>query len=85
MTDETQAVLDRFLMSFSAGVAPLLLLDYDGTLAPFRVDRLKASPFRGVRRILARIQSHTGTRIVLITGRSAKEASPAAARRPACR
>jgi trehalose 6-phosphate phosphatase len=75
MTNEIDVKLGRFFAGFSASPAPLLLLDYDGTLAPFRVDRLKASPFRGVRRILARIQSHTGTRIVLITGRSAKEAS----------
>jgi trehalose 6-phosphate phosphatase len=76
MTNETISKLDLFFSSFSAGVAPLLLLDYDGTLAPFRVDRSKAWPFKGVREVLARIQGEGGTRIVVITGRPALEISP---------
>jgi trehalose 6-phosphate phosphatase len=75
MTDETKSKLDRFFSSFSAGLDPLLLLDYDGTLAPFRVDRSKAWPFKGVREALGRIQAESGTRIVVITGRPACEIS----------
>lgn len=76
MTSEIQAKLDGFFQSFAGGVAPLLLLDYDGTLAPFRVDRYKARPFKGVREVLANIQAQSETRIVVITGRPAKEISP---------
>lgn len=52
-----------------------LLLDYDGTLAPFVPDRTKAVPYPGVRERLARIQQ-AGTRLVFITGRNAAELLP---------
>ncbi len=53
-----------------------MLLDYDGTLAPFRVDRFKAQPWEGVRAILNRIQSQGRTRMVVVTGRPAQEILP---------
>ena len=34
-----------------------MLLDYDGTLAPFRVDRFQALPWAGVRDLLNQIQN----------------------------
>ncbi len=52
------------------------MLDYDGTLAPFRVDRFKARPWAGVRALLNAIQNRNKTRIVLITGRPAGEIAP---------
>ena len=52
------------------------MLDYDGTLAPFRVDRFKARPWAGVRELLNLIQSRKKTRLVVITGRPAGEISP---------
>lgn len=55
---------------------PLLLLDYDGTLAPFRVDRSKARPYTGVREALARIQKSGRTHMVVISGRPAREIAP---------
>jgi trehalose 6-phosphate phosphatase len=76
MTNETLSRLNEFFSSFGEHHAPLLLLDYDGTLAPFRVDRSKAKPFKGVREVLARIQAGSRTRIVVITGRPAHEISP---------
>jgi trehalose 6-phosphate phosphatase len=76
MTNETLSRLNEFFSGFAGDHASLLLLDYDGTLAPFRVDRHKARPFKGVREVLARIQAETRTRIVVITGRPAREISP---------
>jgi trehalose 6-phosphate phosphatase len=76
VTDETIKKLEDFLHSFSDGQQPLLLLDYDGTLAPFRVDRTKARPWTGVREALGRIQRQGRTRMVVITGRPAKEIAP---------
>lgn len=76
MTDETIKKLDNFFQAFSTDVTPLLLLDYDGTLAPFRVDRFKARPWTGVREAVGRIQRQGRTRIVVITGRPAKEIGP---------
>lgn len=51
----------------------LLLLDYDGTLAPFRVEREKAAPYPGVVDILRRLPSRGGGRFVVISGRMAGE------------
>ena len=76
MTDETIKKLENFLNSFSKTHQPLLLLDYDGTLAPFRVDRFKARPWTGVREAIGRIQRQGRTRMVVITGRPAKEIGP---------
>ena len=52
------------------------MLDYDGTLAPFRVDRFKAQPWAGVRGLLNSIQSQGKTRMVFVTGRPAGEIVP---------
>ena len=76
VTDETTEKLDRFFQSFSTDRNPLLSLDYDGTLAPFRVDRFKARPWTGVREAIGRIQRQGRTRLVVITGRPAKEIGP---------
>jgi trehalose 6-phosphate phosphatase len=50
----------------------VLLLDYDGTLAPFQVERDRAFPYPEVPHLLDRIIA-TGTRVVLISGRPARE------------
>jgi trehalose 6-phosphate phosphatase len=76
VTDEATKKLDEFFYAFSNGAVPLLLLDYDGTLAPFRVDRFKARPWTGVREAIGRIQRQGRTRMVVITGRPAKEIGP---------
>ncbi|MBO0911528.1 MAG: trehalose-phosphatase [Acidobacteria bacterium] len=49
-----------------------LLVDYDGTLAPFTPDRNRAFPYRGIPELLSKI-SGSGTRVVLISGRPASE------------
>lgn len=51
-------------------------MDYDGTMAGFRIDRFKARPWAGVRELLARIQAQGQTRIAVITGRPAGEVAP---------
>lgn len=73
MTDEAASTLQAFFSKFPNGTKPLLLLDYDGTLAPFRVDRFKARPYTGVREAIARILHQGRTRLVVITGRPARE------------
>ncbi len=63
-------------MSFFGRVASgrsLLMLDYDGTLSPFQDDRLKASPYNGVLPRLERLTEIETVRLVLVTGRPAKE------------
>ncbi|HEY1159316.1 MAG TPA: trehalose-phosphatase [Terracidiphilus sp.] len=76
MTPEAAEKLEDFFRRFAGGANPLLLLDYDGTLAPFRVDRFKARPWAGVPELLARIQQQGKTRMAVITGRPAREIAP---------
>jgi trehalose-phosphatase len=51
----------------------LLMLDYDGTLAPFHIDRFEATPYPGVEERLQRLSELTRVRLVLVSGRSARE------------
>ncbi|MGB7584343.1 MAG: trehalose-phosphatase [Terriglobales bacterium] len=50
-----------------------LLLDYDGTLAPFSVDRQEALPYPGIVPTLQEIMASGRTRVVIVTGRTAAE------------
>jgi trehalose 6-phosphate phosphatase len=75
-TSDTAEKLDHFFGRFDGAAASLLLLDFDGTLAPFRVDRFKARPWAGVRELLNLIQRRKKTRIVMISGRPAGEIVP---------
>lgn len=52
--------------------ARFLLLDYDGTLAPFTSERARAFPYPGIPGLISEIM-RSGTRVVLISGRSAPE------------
>lgn len=51
----------------------LLLLDYDGTLAPFNPDRRRAFPYPPIPHLLRSIMDSCRTRVVVISGRSARE------------
>jgi len=53
----------------------LLLLDYDGTLAPFHLDRDRAYPYPGVVPLLEEILSRGRSRIVIVSGRPVVEIS----------
>ncbi|MBN1102718.1 MAG: hypothetical protein JXL84_04800, partial [Deltaproteobacteria bacterium] len=53
-----------------------LLLDYDGTLAPFHSDPSRAFPYSGVPEMLNRIMSSGKTRVVVISGRWTKDLLP---------
>lgn len=68
--------LDEFFAAVRRAPRSILLLDYDGSMAPFRVDRFKAQPYAGVRELLARIQRAGRTRLAVITGRPAGDIGP---------
>jgi len=76
LRNDARAKLDEFFRAFTGAAKPSLLLDYDGTLAPFRVDRFQARPWAGVRELLTRIQNQGRTRMVVVTGRPAAEIPP---------
>jgi trehalose 6-phosphate phosphatase len=62
-----------FFQSVTTVDQSVLLLDFDGTLAPFRVDPSKVRPWAGVTRLLDQIQKAERTRLAIVTGRSAEE------------
>jgi trehalose 6-phosphate phosphatase len=76
LTPEAAESLEAFFDTFAGEAHPLLLLDYDGTLAPFRVNRFEARPWAGVRELLTRIQRQGQTRLAIVTGRPAAEIAP---------
>lgn len=53
-----------------------MLIDYDGTLAPFHIDRFEAVPWPGIRAALQLIQNQKKTRIIVVSGRPAAEVAP---------
>jgi trehalose 6-phosphate phosphatase len=73
---ERQLVLDEFIAKVEDSQHSALLLDYDGTLAPFSVDRQEALPYPGVVPTLQEIMASGRTRVVIVTGRSAYEVVP---------
>ena len=71
-TLERQLAYDSFLGQLGTAASCVLLLDYDGTLAPFNVDRSLALPYPEVPPLISRIMEQ-GTRVVLVSGRPARE------------
>jgi trehalose 6-phosphate phosphatase len=69
------AVEADLLNSFFAGLkharSSVLMLDYDGTLAPFQVDRERARPYEGLVPVLEQIRDAGRTRLVVVSGRQA--------------
>ena len=65
--------LDVFYERLDAARERVLMLDYDGTLAPFRIRAEQARPYPGVVEMLARIMQDADTRVVIVSGRRAAE------------
>lgn len=62
--------LEAFFQQLRAAPRRALLLDYDGTLAPFRVERDEAAPYPAVRELLNEMLAAGHTRLVIISGRA---------------
>lgn len=73
--EESTKRLDAFFSQLSRASENALLLDYDGTLAPFRVDASKARPWAGIEALIDAIQECEGARVVFVTGRPAHSAA----------
>ena len=73
---DAQSQLTPFLQTVAEAPQSALLLDYDGTLAPFHARRDQAYPYPGVALILQEIVRNGRTRVVVITGRDATEVFP---------
>lgn len=64
---------DFFFQQLAEADSRLLLIDYDGTIAPFQTNRKQAIPYPGVPELLDYIMSNCRTRVVVISARSARE------------
>jgi trehalose 6-phosphate phosphatase len=73
---EVQSELTPFLQTVAHSSLAVLLLDYDGTLAPFQVRRDHAYPYPGVALILQEIINNGRTRVAIMSGRDAPEVLP---------
>jgi len=61
--------IERFFDSVANADQRALLLDYDGTLAPFKARRDEAVPYPGIRETLEEMIRDSSTRLVIISGR----------------
>ena len=52
------------------------MLDYDGTLSPYHIERHKAVPYPGIREILAETLAAVDCRTVIVSGRSISDLLP---------
>jgi trehalose 6-phosphate phosphatase len=68
-----QPEIDSFLQSVARASRALLMLDYDGTLAPFHRQRHQAFPYPGIASLLERLVQTGHTRVVIVSGRDANE------------
>ena len=68
--------LAAFVESIGTARERVLMLDYDGTLAPFHVEPALAVPYPDVAAMLETIVQAGRTRLVLVSGRPAQELPP---------
>jgi trehalose 6-phosphate phosphatase len=77
MTDDESNTADPGIPGFWSRVfdapARLLALDYDGTLAPFQVERMSATPLPGIVDALQGILRRCDTEVALISGRPVEQ------------
>jgi trehalose-phosphatase len=76
MKEPRTCSLETFWHLLQNGPQRVLLLDYDGTLAPFNQKRDQAFPYPGVREILEKIQQSEKTRLIIVSGRNIKDVIP---------
>jgi len=72
-TDCKDPHLERFFERISEAKQSALLLDFDGTLAPFRLDPATVRPWAGVRELLNEIRGVSRTHVAIVSGRPAQQ------------
>jgi trehalose 6-phosphate phosphatase len=73
LSSDVKSQLAPFFEAVARAPEAALLLDYDGTLAPFQAERNQAYPYPGVALILQEIVRSGSTRVVVISGRDARD------------
>jgi trehalose-phosphatase len=66
----------RFMQDVAAAKERVLILDYDGTIAPFAAHRKLAFPYPGVSDLLHEIMADNRSRLIVASGRAAHELLP---------
>lgn len=72
-TAVTASPTSDFLQQVHSSCKRVLLLDYDGTIAPFTPERDRATPYPEVARLIRRIMDSCSTQVALISGRPARQ------------
>lgn len=65
--------LNAFFAKLEKTKRGILMLDYDGTLSPFKVKRETAFPYPGVKERLRLFAAHPSLRTIIISGRTVKD------------
>ena len=65
--------IDQFLTKVESALQRLLMLDYDGTIAPFREQRDQAYPYPDIAAAIQEIVRRGRTRVVIVSGRDVNE------------
>jgi trehalose-phosphatase len=68
--------LDRFFHELERAPQRVLILDYDGTLAPFKIDPADAAPYPGVCELIEEIMDDPRTHVVIVSGRWIRDLMP---------
>jgi trehalose-phosphatase len=68
--------LDAFFVAVSRAPQAVLMLDYDGTLAPFHREPSQAAPYPGVVPALDELMANGRTRLVIVSGRWTRDLLP---------
>jgi trehalose 6-phosphate phosphatase len=76
LTPGAKALIETLLNAVAGAPRSLLMLDYDGTLAPFQKYRQRAFSYPGITAVLQAIVRTGRTRVVIISGRDANEVIP---------
>lgn len=75
-TSKSTFDIEAFFARVRAAPARVLMLDYDGTLAPFRIRPTEATPYPGIVPLLDAIMDSGHTRLVIVSGRWTKDLIP---------
>lgn len=73
LTPQEIGNLPDFWLDVEQAHRRVLALDYDGTLAPFRVDRAEALPLPGVVPAIEQIVNEQSTRVIIVSGRTLED------------
>lgn len=66
-------MIEPFFEYLPRAPARILLLDLDGTLAPFETDRSAVTPYPGIRGVLRQIIATGRTRLAVVSGRGVED------------